>query len=160
MPMFALPDRSVCFPQSVSLKHPDIWSMNWGSIVCIVTRQGIEQQELCNFWQGWGFFFSLKLFRVTGAHPTSYSVNLSLGVKWLRHDTKHFLPFSAEVENNWSYALILPYVLMVCITTSLPCTVSDSGLPIDWETKFHTHVKQQVKLLFCVLKWEMDIRHI
>ena len=58
--MFTLPDRSVCFSQSVSLKHPDIWSMNWGSIVCAVTRQGIEQQELCNFWQGWGMFFILN----------------------------------------------------------------------------------------------------
>jgi len=57
MLMFPLSHRSMYFPQFVSLKHPYIWSRNWGSIVCIVTRQQAEQQELwCNFWQGWGIF--------------------------------------------------------------------------------------------------------
>jgi len=56
MLVFPLSHRPMCFPQSVSLKHPGIWSRNWGSIVRIVTRQQAEQQEFCNFWQGWGIF--------------------------------------------------------------------------------------------------------
>jgi hypothetical protein len=37
---------------------------------------------------------------------------LSLGVKWLEHESDHSPPSSAEVKNAWSYTSTPPYVFM------------------------------------------------
>jgi hypothetical protein len=42
----------------------------------------------------------------SGAHPATYLVgdgDIFAGVKWLGHEVKHSLPFSAKIKNEWHF---------------------------------------------------------
>jgi hypothetical protein len=52
----------------------------------------------------------------SGTHPASYPVvpvSLSLGLKWPGLEANHSAPYSAQVENAWSYKSTPPYVFKV-----------------------------------------------
>jgi hypothetical protein len=47
----------------------------------------------------------------SGTHPASNSVGCYPGVKWPGHEVKYSLPFSAKVENEWSFTSAPPICL-------------------------------------------------
>jgi len=59
------------------------------------------------------------------SYPTGTKDSI-LGVKWLRHETDHLPPPSAEVKNAWSYTSTHPYVFiawyLVKPTDNCTCT--------------------------------------
>jgi hypothetical protein len=61
----------------------------------------MTEKLLFHFGSSKIFFTALN--HPVGAHFSSYSEKLTLGLKWPGHKTKHSLSFTTEVKNVFSY---------------------------------------------------------
>jgi hypothetical protein len=102
----------------VSVAEGTIWILIWKYL-----GGGIAQWYSAGLWAGWlgvrvparaGNFSLHHSFQTgSGAHPTSYPMAFSLGVKRQEREADHSPPSSAEVKNAWNCTSTTPIRLNV-----------------------------------------------